>query len=141
VHRLFSWADRLLKLSPAGGAKAGSIFARLRACMDELPACKDLLKRFRADAHGVLECQEMLKTKGLSHDALVQCQPLSCEMPSALVRQECEASLAYQLATAKTLGLDQVGLPISSELTFRTSFESTTVFSQLDFAGEKSETV
>jgi hypothetical protein len=25
VHRLFSWADRLLKLSPAGGAKAGSI--------------------------------------------------------------------------------------------------------------------
>jgi len=25
VHRLFSWAERLLKLSPAGGAKAGSI--------------------------------------------------------------------------------------------------------------------
>jgi hypothetical protein len=28
-----------------------------------------------------------------------------------------------------------------TELTFRTSFESTTVFSQLDFAAEKSETV
>jgi hypothetical protein len=24
VHRLFTWADRVLKLSPAGGAKAGS---------------------------------------------------------------------------------------------------------------------
>src|SRR5712691_2374012 len=115
VHRLFSWADRLLKLSPAGAAKAGSIFARLRACMDELPACKDLIKRFRADAQGLLECQEILKTKGLSHDTLAQCQPLICEIPSALVRQEFEASLAYQLATAKTLGLDQVGLPISSD--------------------------
>jgi len=115
VHRLFSWADRLLKLSPAGGAKAGSILARLRACLDELPACKDLIKRFRADAQGLLECQEILKTKGLSHDALAQCQPLICAMPSALVRQEFEAYLEYQLATAKTLGLAQVGLPISSD--------------------------
>jgi hypothetical protein len=115
VHRLFSWADRLLKLSPAGGAKAGSILARLRACMDELPACKALLKRFRADAQGLLECQEILKTKGLSHDTLVQCKPLICEMPSALVRQEFEAYLGDQLATATTLGLDQVGLPISSD--------------------------
>ena len=115
VHRLFSWADRLLKLSPAGGAKAGSIFARLRACMDELPACKDLIKRFRADAQGLLECQEILKTQGLSHDTLAQCQPLICEIPSALVRQEFEASLEYQLATAKTVGLDQIGLPISSD--------------------------
>jgi hypothetical protein len=115
VHRLFSWADRLLKLSPAGGAKAGSILARLRACMDELPACKDLIKRFRADAQGVLACQEILKTKGLSHAALAQCKPRICEIPSALVRQEFEASLEYQLATATTLGLDQVGLPISSD--------------------------
>ena len=115
VHRLFSWADRLLKLSPAGGAKAGSILARLRACLDELPACKDLIKRFRADAQGLLECQEILKTKGLSHDTLAQCQPLICEIPSALVRQEFEAYLEYQLATAKTVGLDQVGLPISSD--------------------------
>jgi hypothetical protein len=115
VHRLFSWADRLLKLSPAGGAKAGSILARLRACMDELPACKDLIKRFRADAQGLLECQEILKTKGLSHDTLAQCQPLICEIPSALVRQEFEAYLEYQLATAKTVGLDQIGLPISSD--------------------------
>ena len=33
VPRLFTWAERLLKLSPAGGAKAGSILARLRACL------------------------------------------------------------------------------------------------------------
>jgi hypothetical protein len=115
VHRLFCWADRLLKLSPAGGAKAGSILARLRACLDELPACKHLIKRFRADAQGLLACQAILKTQGLSHDTLAPCQPLIGEMPSALVRQEFEAYLAYELAIATTLGLDQVGLPISSD--------------------------
>jgi hypothetical protein len=115
VHRLFTWTDRRRKRSPAGGAKAGSIFARLRACMHALPAGRDLSKRFRTDAQGLLECQEILKTKGLSHDALAQGKPLICAMSSALVRQEFEAYLAYQLATAKTLGLDQVGLPISSD--------------------------
>src|ERR1700740_1960581 len=55
VHRLVSWVDRRLKRSPAGGAKAGSVLARLRACRDELPACQALIKRFRADAQGLLE--------------------------------------------------------------------------------------
>jgi hypothetical protein len=115
VHRLFTWADRLLKLSPPGGAKAGSMLARLRACLDELPACKDLIKRFRADAQGLLACQEMVKTKGLCHDTRLQCQALIAEMASVQVRQDFEAYLDYQLATAKTLGLDPVGLPISSD--------------------------
>jgi hypothetical protein len=115
VHRLFSWADRLLKLSPAGGAKAGSILARLRACFDELPACKALIQRFCGDAQVVLACQKILKTKVLSHDTLAECQPLIAEMPSAPVRQEFEAYLEYELAIAKTLGLDQLGLPISSD--------------------------
>ncbi len=36
-------------------------------------------------------------------------------MPTAAIRQEFRAYLHYQLETAKTLGLDQVGLPISSD--------------------------
>src|SRR6516162_87886 len=115
VHRLVTWAQRLLQLSPAGGAKAGSILARLRACLDELPACKALIKRFGADAQGLLECQKILKTKGLSHDTLAQCKPWISAMPSAPLRLEFEAYLEYQLATAKTLGLDHVGVPISSD--------------------------
>jgi len=115
VHRLFTWADRLLKLSPAGRAKDGSILARLRVCFDKLPACKDLIKRFRADAQGLLECQKILKTKGLSHGTLAQCKPLISEMPSVPLRLEFEAYLEYQLATAKPLGLDHIGLPISSD--------------------------
>ena len=102
VHRFVTWAQRLLQLSPAGGAKAGSIFARLRACLAELPACQDLIKRFGADAQGVLEGQKLLKTKGLSHDTLAQCPPRLSAMPSAPLRLEFEASLAYHLATAQT---------------------------------------
>lgn len=115
VHRLFTWADRVLKLSPAGGAKAGSILARLRAHLDRLPECKALIKRFRADAQGLLECQKILKTKGLCQDTLAECEPLIDTIASAAVRQEFRAYLEVQLETAKHLGLNQVGLPISSD--------------------------
>src|SRR5207253_11052861 len=36
-------------------------------------------------------------------------------MPSAALRLEFHAYLAFELATAKTLGLDHIGLPISSD--------------------------
>jgi len=49
--------------------------------------------------------------------------------------EECFA----QQDTARLLG--KAVAPEAFHLTFRTSFESTTVFSQLDFAAEKSETV
>jgi hypothetical protein len=115
VHRLFTWADRLLSLSPPGAAKSGSILARLRDNLDELPACKSLIRRFRGDAQGLLACQKILKTKGLSHDTLAQCQPLMAQMPSASVRLAFEAYLRQQLKTAETFGLARVGLPISSD--------------------------
>lgn len=115
VHRLVTWADRVLKLSPAGGAKTGSTVAKLRACLDQLPACKALIKRFRTDAHGLLACQKILKTKGLSHDTRVQCEPLIDTMPSSALRQEFRAYLDFELTTATTLGLAHVGVPISSD--------------------------
>jgi hypothetical protein len=115
VHRLVTWADHLLHLSPAGGAKAGSTLAQLRACLDALPACKALIKRFRDDAMPLLACQKLLKTQGLSHETLAQCAPLIDTIPSQAVRREFAGYLQYQLETAKTLGLDQVGLPISSD--------------------------
>jgi hypothetical protein len=115
VHRLFTWADRVLKLSPSGAAKAGSPLGKLRSCLDQLPACKALIKRFRSDALGLLECQKILKTTGLSPDTLARCEPLIDAMPSAALRLEFRAYLAFELATAKTLGLDHVGLPISSD--------------------------
>lgn len=115
VHRLVTWADRVLKLSPAGGAKTGSTLAKLRVCLDELPACKALIKRFRADASGLLACQKILKTTGLSHDTRAQCDPLIDTMPSPALRQEFRAYLDFELTTATTLGLDHIGVPISSD--------------------------
>jgi len=114
VHRLVTWADRLLKLSPAGAAKTGSTLAKLRACLDQLPACKALITRFRGDASGLLECQKIVKTKGLSHDTRAQCAPLIDTMPSSALRRAFRAYLDFELETATTLGLDPIGLPISS---------------------------
>ena len=115
VHRLFTWADRVLKLSPAGGAKTGSTLAKLRACLDELPTCKALITRFRADASGLLACQKILKTQGLSPATRSQCEPLIAAMPSAAVRWELRVYLEDQLETAQSLGLAHVGLPVSSD--------------------------
>ena len=105
----------MLALSPAGGAKAGSTLAKLRACLDALPSCKALIKRFRDDAVPLLACQKILKTQGLSHDTLAQCEPLIDAIPSATVRREFAGYLQYPLQTATTLGLANVGLPISSD--------------------------
>jgi hypothetical protein len=115
VHRLVRWADRVLGLLPAGRAKAGSVLAKLRTCLDELPACRTLICQFRDDAVALLACQQMLKTRGLSHDTLTQCEPILDPMASVRVRQEFSRYLHHQLETAKRLGLDDVGLPISSD--------------------------
>ena len=102
VHRLVTWADRVLQLSPPGGAKRGSIFAKLRAALDDPPACKALIQRFRRDAGALLPCQQMLKTQGLSPATLAQCEPLIDAIPTIAIRQELSASLASQLDTATT---------------------------------------
>jgi hypothetical protein len=115
VHRLVRWADRVLGLLPAGRAKAGSVVAKLRTCLDELPACRTLIRQFRDDAVALLACQQMLKTRGLTHDTLTQCEPLMATMASVRVGQEFSRYLHHQLETAKQLGLDEVGLPISSD--------------------------
>lgn len=115
VHRLVRWAERVLQLSPAGRAAQGSALAQLRAGLDQLPACKALIKRFYADALPLLACQKLLKTQGLSHATLTQCDPLVAAIPSAAVRGPFTHYLQAQLEIATTLGLAEVGLPISSD--------------------------
>jgi hypothetical protein len=115
VHRLFTWADRLLQLSPPGGARTASMLAKLRACLDQLPACKALIHRFRRDANALLGCQKILKRGGLSHTTRAQCEPLIDTMASAQLRREFRAYLDFELDTAQTLGLDHLGLPITSD--------------------------
>src|SRR5882672_11433826 len=75
VHRLFTWADRVLQLSPPGGAKRGSMLAKLRGALDDLPDCKALIKRFQGDAGALMACQAILKTRGLAAATVAQCEP------------------------------------------------------------------
>jgi hypothetical protein len=115
VHRLFIWADRVLQLSPPGGAKRGSILAKLRGALDDLPDCKALIKRFQGDAGALMACQKILKTRGLAAATVAQCEPLIDTMPTVAIGQEFRTYLAHQLGTATTLGLAQAGVPISSD--------------------------
>lgn len=82
VHCLCTWAERLLTLSPPGGAQSDAPFARLRTCLAQWPACTALLTRFRGDAAGLLACQQLLTTTGRSHATLTQCTPRIDAMPS-----------------------------------------------------------
>ena len=115
VHRLIRWADRLLGLSPAGRARKGSILSKLRGCLDQLPSCRAFIKRFRDDAVPLLECQRILKAQGLSHSTIAQCEPFIQAIGSSPVRREFMAYLQVQLQTATKLGLDRIGLPVSSD--------------------------
>ena len=115
AHRLGTWAAHVRKLSPAGGAKSGSTWARVRGCLEQWPACKALITRFRDDAARLLAGQQMRNTTGLSHDTRARCEPLMDPMPSSTWRQECRAALAFARETAAPLGLEHIGVPISAE--------------------------
>jgi len=115
VHRLTLWADRLLSLSPPGGASKGSTLSKLRTCLDRLPTCRALIKRFLADALPLLECQKILKTNGLNHRTVAQCEQLVHSMHSPALRRAFLTYLHRHLITATALGLDTIGMTISSD--------------------------
>ena len=115
LHRLITWADQLLGLSPPGRASKGSMLSKLRECFDLLPSCKPFIRRFRDDAAPLLECQKILKTKGLSLQTREQCEPLIKSIPTEPLRREFSAYLDRQLDTARSIGLDEIGMPISTD--------------------------
>ena len=116
LHRLVLWAERVLKHSPRGRAAPGSLLAKLRANLDQLPGCKAFIGRFRRDATPLLECQKLLKVKGLSHDTGQACEGLIEVIPPASpVRIGFTNRLKDQLRVAESPGLAETGLPISSD--------------------------
>jgi hypothetical protein len=115
VHRLITWAYQLLNLSPPGGAAKSSVLSKLRACLDGLPQCRAFIKRFMADAMPLLECQKILKTRGLSHATLAQCEQLVESIPTKGVSRDFLAYLHRQSDIAMALGLLESGMTISSD--------------------------
>jgi len=115
LHRLVKWAERLLKLSPPGRAAKGSVLSKLRACLDKLPECKGFIKGFLSDALPLLECEKILKCRGLSESTLAQCEPLIQSISSVGVRDDFRDYLHCHLDIAKKLGLEKIGMPITSD--------------------------
>ena len=116
LHRLVTWADRILKHSPPGRATEGSLLSKLRQSLDDLPQCKLFIKRFRRDVRPLLVCQELIKNQGLSHETYQQCQVFIEEVPvSSSIRKGFIEWADKQLETAATLGVASSGLPISSD--------------------------
>jgi len=81
LHRLVKWADQLLQHCRPGAARAGSALAKLRSALDQLPTCKAFIGLFRRDAETLLQCQEVLKVKGLSEQTREQCHQIVEAMP------------------------------------------------------------
>lgn len=116
VHRLVAWADRLLKHSPKGRAKKGSLLEKLRNNLDQLPVCKSFIKRFLRDAAPLLEVQKILKTGGLCNETAKECEALiEVIPPSSPVRIGMMSWMNHQLATAEEIGPAGLRLPITSD--------------------------
>ncbi len=116
LHRLVLWAERLLKHSRVGRARQGSLLAKLRASLDQLPCCKAFISRFLRDATPLLESEKLLKLKGLSTETSKACEALIEVIPACSpVRIGFTNWTKQQLKVAETLGLAETGLPISSD--------------------------
>ena len=113
--RLVQWADRLLKHSPRGRAANGSLLQKLRERLDRLPLCRRFVKDFLGNAEPLIECQKILKTRGLSQKSYEECRSIVATIPHPVIRSRFLAWLDDHLAIAYTLGLEGVGLPISSD--------------------------
>ena len=115
LHRLVKWAALLLKQSPRGRAANGSLLQKLRDRLDQLPRCRRFINDFLLNAEPLIECQKILKTQGLSQESYDVCRPIVATIPNTSIRIRFMDWLNKQLTTAQTLGLNEVGLPISSD--------------------------
>lgn len=117
LHRLVRWADQLLKHLPSGRAAENSMLAKLRTSLDQLPDCKAFIKGFLRDATPLLECQRILKQKGLNRETYAQCEKVLQTIPATSSIRIGFANWANQhLAIADTLKLGRTGLPISTDV-------------------------
>jgi hypothetical protein len=63
----------------------------------------------------LLECQKILKTQGLSHSTIARCEPFIQAIGSGPVRRGLTLYLHNQLQIAAKVGLDHIGLPLTSD--------------------------
>jgi len=116
LHRLVTWANKILKHSSVGRSAKGSVLSKLRESFDQLPDCKKFINQFLSDAVPLLECQKILKNKGLSNESYKECEKHIQQMSSSSsVRKGFVDWANDQLKTANKLCLSEAGLLITSD--------------------------
>ncbi|MBW1940742.1 MAG: hypothetical protein JRI32_08750 [Deltaproteobacteria bacterium] len=116
LHRLVKWAGQVLRHSPRGRAPENSTLSKLRAGIGQIPECKAFISRFLRDANPLLASQKILKTKGFSQDSYRECRKLVETIPPrSPVRTGFINWMEKQLMLAVDLGLENTGMPISSD--------------------------
>jgi hypothetical protein len=115
LHRLVEWASCILKHSPRGRAAKGSLLQKLRDCFDRLPECKTFINDFLLDVEPLMACQKILKNKGMNQKSFDECRPIINTIPNSYIRDGFMDWLERHLIMANTLGLHQIGMPISSD--------------------------
>jgi len=116
IHRMVEWAETVLQHSPPGRSSEGSVISKLRDCLGNLPESKQFIKRFIRDALPLLECQKILKGVGLNMDRYQQCKELLKTIPPrSPVRIGFTVWMEKQLMVADSLGMGNMGMPISSD--------------------------
>jgi hypothetical protein len=116
LHRLIDWADQLLAHLSTGEAPEGSLLEKLSLSVDQLPDCQTFIQGFSRDAHALLDCQKLLKKEGLKQSTYEECQQLIMTIPKdSTIYGGFMDWLDKQWLVSKKLGLDNIGMPISSD--------------------------
>lgn len=116
IYRLIKWADLILQHSPKGRVSKDSVLAKLRTCFDQLPECKLFISRFLRDATPLLECQKILKNRGLNWETYKECKSLMETIPQrSSVHKGFIVWMEKQLIISATIGLGSIGMTICSD--------------------------
>ncbi|MGD9732811.1 MAG: hypothetical protein AB7U45_11575 [Desulfamplus sp.] len=116
IHRLVKWAQKVLKHLPADTVTENSPVAKLGTALGKLPECKSFIERFLRDAIALLKSQEIIKSKGLNLETYQECKELIEVIPqSSPVRVGFTVWMEKQLIVAASLGLGNIGMPVSSD--------------------------
>lgn len=116
IHRLVKWAEMILLHSPRGRASDGSVIAKLRNSIGKLAEHRQFIKRFLRDARPLLECQQILKNRGLNFETYKKCKALLQAIPMrSQVYIGFMSWMENQLIVSASLGLNNIGMPICSD--------------------------
>ncbi len=116
ISKLGKWGDKMLKLlAIQGGAKKGSVLARLRHALPGFSQLKPFIKSFAKTTKVTSHLMEVLKNKGLNKPSYEQCIELTKQLPRrSRVRKQSQIWLKKHLAIQEEISIDP--LLVSSDI-------------------------